>query len=111
MSSFLRRQSLPSLIPIEILSEIFLLVYKNFDKEEHWSWRELMLVCRQWYAIMISTPGIHFQLRIRGSTQSGVVQEFIQGRKSRFTLTVDMSGMGGEDNFDSENFHECFMAA
>ena len=114
MSSFLRRQSEPSLIPVEILSEIFLLIYKNFDKEEEWSWRELMLVCRRWHAIMISTPGIHFQLRIRASTQSGVVQDFIQGRKSRFTLAVDMSGMSDEkddDDFDAENFHECFMAA
>ena len=73
-----------------------------------------MLVCRRWHAIIISTPGIHFQLRIRRSTQSGVVQAFIQGRKSRFTLTVDMSGMsdeGDDDDFNAENFHECFMAA
>ena len=115
MSSFLRRQSLPSFIPVEILSEIFLLVYKDFyeedyDEEEEWSWRELMLVCRRWRAIMISTPGIHFQLRLQRSTQRGVVHAFIQGRKSLFTLAIDMSGMN-DDDFDAKRFHECFMAA
>src|SRR5258706_13324428 len=106
MTMFLRRQWLPSLIPVEILSEIFLLVYKDTDEKEEWSWRELMLVCRRWRAIMISTPGVHFQLRIRGSTQSGEVQSFIQGRKSLFTVAVDiMVDEEDHDDFFVEKFH------
>src|SRR5258706_12857713 len=111
MTMFLRRQWLPSLIPVEILSEIFLLVYKDTDEKEEWSWRELMLVCCRWRAIMISTPGIHFQLRIQRPTQSGVVQAFIQGRKSRLLVTIDINGGGDGNEFNAENFYACFMGA
>jgi len=73
-----------------------------------------MLVCRRWREIMISTPGIHFQLRIRESTHSGEVQKFIQDRKMLFTVAVDMSDEeddDDDDDFVAENFHECFTAA
>jgi len=95
------------LIPVEILSEIFLLIV------QYWSgYREcLMLVCRRWHAIMLSTPGIHSQLTIRRSTQKEVVQAFIQGRKSRLDVRVDMNDEMDDSDFNPENFFACFMTA
>jgi len=95
------------LIPVEILSEIFLLIV------QHWSWyREgLMLVCRRWHAIILSTPGIHSQLTIRRATQKEAVQAFIQGRKSRLHVRVDMNDEKDGSDFNAEAFHACFMAA
>ena len=55
------------LLPAEILSIIFLLVMEyGFDEDE--DRMPLILVCRRWYAIMLSTPGIPSPLRIRKST-------------------------------------------
>ena len=56
------------LLPVEILSEKFLLVmytpyYGGFANR-----RQLMLVCRRWHDVMVSTPGIPSELRIRKST-------------------------------------------
>jgi hypothetical protein len=95
------------LIPVEILSEIFLL------RVQDWPWyqRNLMLVCQRWHAIMLSTPGIHSQLTIRRATQKEVVQAFIQGRNSRLHVRVDMNDEKDGGDFNAENFHACFMAA
>ena len=94
------------LIPVEILSEIFLLL------PDYWPTRRyyLMLVCRRWHAIVLSTPGIHSQLMIRRATQKEVVQQFIQSRKSRLNVTVDMNNEKDGSDFNAENFHACFMA-
>ena len=46
--------------PVEIVSEIFLYTVPNDPRSR----TNLMLVCRHWYGIMLSTPGIHSQLRI-----------------------------------------------
>ena len=70
-----------------------------------------MLVCRRWHAIILSTPGLHSQLTIRRATQKEAVQAFIQGRKTRLGVIVDMNDEGDGSNFDAENFHACFMAA
>jgi hypothetical protein len=70
-----------------------------------------MLVCRRWRAIILSIPGIRSQLRIRKATQKGVVQAFIQGRKSRLDVTVDMNDEKDGTDFNAENFHACFMVA
>jgi hypothetical protein len=91
------------LIPVEILSEIFLLTLKYWSLSK----KDLVLVCRRWHAIILSTPDIHSQLTIRRATQKEVVQEFIQGRKSRLDVTVNIN----EGDFNAENFHACFMAA
>jgi hypothetical protein len=93
-------------IPVEILSEIFLFTV------QHWSGYQarLMLVCRRWHAIILSTPGIHSQLTIRRATQKEAVQAFIQGRKSRLCVRVDINEEDGSD-YDTENFRACFMAA
>ena len=97
-------------IPVEILSEIFLLV-SQFPGDKQWNWRVLMLVCHHWNATILSTPGLHTQLTILRATQKEVVQAFIQGRKTRLGVTVDMSGEGDGSDFNAENFRACFMAA
>jgi hypothetical protein len=52
-------------IPVEICSEIFL---STVQVDPH-SQTNLMLVYRHWRDIMLSTPGIHSQLRIYGWTE------------------------------------------
>ena len=109
-SHWLRRSSKAHSIPVEILSEIFLLV-SQFPGDKRWNWRVLMLVCQRWHAIILLAPGLHSQLRIRKATQKEVVQTFIQGRKTRLGVTVDMNDEGDGGDFDAENFHASFMAA
>ena len=70
-----------------------------------------MLVCRHWHTIVLSTPGLHSQLRIRRATQKEVVQTFIQERKTRLGVIVDMNDEGDGGDFDAEGFHACLMAA
>ena len=98
------------LIPVEILSEIFLLV-SQLPSDKRWNWRVLMLVCRVWHAIILSTPGLHSQLRIRRATQKEVVQTFIQERKTHLGVIVDMDDEGDGSDFNAGNFHASFMAA
>jgi len=95
------------LIPVEILSEIFLLIAQNLSFYQ----KPLMLVCRRWHAIMLSTPGIHSRLTIRRATQNEVVQAFVQGRKTRLDVRVDMNDETDGSDFNPENFLACFMAA
>ena len=95
------------LIPVEILSEIFLLVVEDGLRRQD----GLVLVCRRWHAIVLSTPGIHSRLTIRRATQKEVVQQFIQSRKSRLVVKVDMNDEKHGSDFDADNFHACFMAA
>ena len=97
-------------VPVEILSEIFMLV-SQFPGDNQWNWRVLMLVCQDWHDIVLSTPGLHSQLRIRRATQKEVVQTFIQGRKTRLIVIVDMNDEEDGSVFETENFHACFMAA
>ena len=105
----LRRNKAHS-IPAEILSEIFLLV-SQFPDNKRWNWRVLMLVCWHWHTIILSTPGIHSQLRIQRATQEEVVQAFIQGRKTRLGVTVDVNDKGDGGEFNAETFHASFMVA
>jgi len=95
------------LIPVEILSEIFLLIVQNWSPCR----KKLMLVCRRWHAIILSSPGIHSQLTIRRATQKEVIQAFILGRKSRLHVRVDMNDEKDGNDFKPETFHACFMAA
>jgi len=98
------------LIPVEILSEIFLLVL-ILD----WSGgrKTLELVCQRWYAIMISTPGITSRLWIRGATKKEVVQAFIQRRKTPFAVIVDVDNEDEDDgeDFSYDDFHASLMVA
>ena len=70
-----------------------------------------MLVCQNWRAIVLSTPGLHSQLRIRKATKQEVVQTFIQARKTRLGVIVDINDEGDGSDFNAKNFHACFMAA
>jgi len=111
LDSVWRKNQLPpgkaDLIPVEILSEIFLLVVQDWA----WSRETLMLVCRRWNAIMLSTPRIHSQLAIRKATQKEVVQAFVQGTKTHLDVRVDMNDETDGSDFNPENFLACFMAA
>jgi len=95
------------LIPVEILSEIFLITLYGWP----WYTTKLSLVCRRWHAIGLSTPGIHSQLTIRRATQNEVVQAFVQGTKTHLDVRVDMNDEGDGSDFNPENFLACFMAA
>ena len=91
------------LIPVEIYSEIFLYMVQVDPRSRV----KLMLVCRQWNDIMLSTPGIHSQLRITSLTEKKDVERF--GRMWLFDVTVDMEKWS--HRFDPERFFASFMAA
>jgi len=96
--------------PVEIFSEIFLYAAQD---DPHFQ-MNLMLVCRYWHDIMLSTPGIHSQLRIYGWTKKEDVERF--GRRWLLDVTVDsqyLDPYGDHDElyFDPVEFHACFMAA
>ena len=97
-------------LPMEILSEIFLLV-SQFAGDKRWNWRVLMRVCLYWHDTILSTPGLYSQLRIRRATQKEGVQAFIQGRKTRLDVTVDVNDEADGSDFDAENFQACFVTA
>src|ERR1700742_98177 len=80
-------RSVVDLIPVEILSEIFLFVVQDWQLNG----KKLMLVCWHWRNIALSIPGIHSDLRIRRATRKEVVQAFINGRKSLLDVIVDMN--------------------
>ena len=91
-------------MPVEIFSEIFQLTTQENPRNRV----DLMLVCRRWHAIMLSTPGIHAQLQIRRSTQKKDVDTF--GRTWLLYVTVDMRDEGDENDFNTESFYACFNA-
>jgi len=95
------------LIPVEILSEIFLLVLRDWPVVK----LILELVCQRWYAIMISTPGIMYRLWIRRATKKEVVQAFIQRRKTSFAVIVDVNDKGDGEDFNVDDFHASLMVA
>ena len=108
-----QRTSKAHLIPVEILSEIFLLIANDRDVEEDRlaHGKKLMLVCRRWNDIMLSTPGIPSQLRIRGSTKVEVVQAAIRGRRWLLDVIVDPTNKGVQENSNADEFHACFATA
>jgi len=99
------------LIPVEIFSEIFLYTVQD---DPH-SQTNLMLVCRYWRDIMLSTPGIHSQLRIYGWTKKKEVERF--GSRWLLDVTVDTQRAdtrryySNKSYFNPVEFHACFMAA
>jgi len=94
------------LIPVEILSEIFLLVIIGTRAKE-----DLELVCQRWHAIILLMPGIISRLWIRRATKKEVVQAFIQRRKTRFAVIVDVNNKGHGEDFNADEFHACLMVA
>jgi len=93
------------LIPVEILTEIFLL------NERHWTYTGLMLVCWRWHDIILSIPGFTSRLHIRRSTKVEAVQAFIQGRRSRLEVIVDVNDETHGKDFNADDFHASFTAA
>ena len=94
-------------IPVEILSDIFLLVAEEWEGYLE----DLTLVCWRWHDIVLSTPGIHSPLTIQRATKKEVVQAFINRRKTRLDVIVDMNDERDGHDFGADNFHACFMAA
>jgi hypothetical protein len=90
------------LIPVEILSEIFLYATHNSPRSQ----TNLMLVCRRWHAIMLSTPGIHSRLRIQKWTRKQDVERF--GKRWLLYVIIDVDYVTEEA---AENFQAAFMAA
>jgi len=100
------------LIPVEIFSEIFLYTVQD---DPH-SQTNLMLVCRHWRDIMLSTPGIHSQLRINSWTRKRDIKGFGRGWLLDVTVGPPWYEPGIDewmsDSFlNHRGFHECFMAA
>jgi len=60
---------------------------------------------------MISTPGITSRLWIRRATKKETVQAFIQQRKTRFAVIVDVNNEGHGEDFNSDYFHASLMVA
>jgi hypothetical protein len=98
------------LLPVEILSEIFLSAVHNNPESQGM----LMLVCWRWRRIMLSTPGIHSKLKIQRWTEEKDVLEFLPG-KSRLDVIVDIYDLENDydpDYFkDPDHFYASFMAA
>ena len=105
------------LIPVEIYSEIFLLTlqepYMEFVQEQYsvQDRNNLMLVCRRWYAIMLSTPGIPSVLRIGESTKIEIVQVSIQRRRWLLDLIINPDAQIPEEGFNVDEFHGCLTTA
>jgi len=95
------------LIPVEILSEIFLFI--EIDWKGHY--KSLMLVCRRWHDVVLSIPRIVSQLWIRRSTKVEDVQAFIQGRRSCLAVFVNMNDKRHGKDFNADDFQASFMAA
>jgi len=95
------------LIPVEILTEIFLLTERRWAKD----YTDLMLVCWRWHDIILSIPGFTSRLHIRGSTKVGAVQAFIQGRRSRLEVIVGVNDETHGKDFNADDFHGSFTAA
>jgi len=97
------------LVPIEIFSEIFLYTVQD---DLH-SQPNLMLVCRHWRDIMLSTPGIHSQLRIYSGTEQKDIERF--GRRWILDVTVDIQDITVDRQYKRDynpvGFHACFMTA
>ena len=94
-------------LPVELLSEIFLLVLQD---QPHYQ-ETLVLTCRRWYAILLDIPDITSRLWIRRATKKEVVQALIQGRRTRFAVVVDINDKGHGEDFNADDFHASFMTA
>ena len=94
------------LLPTEILSIIFLLAIGDpFDRIA------LMLVCRDWYAVMLSTPGVPSVLWIGESTTMETVRASIQGTRWLLDVDIQMDDESIEQDVDTGTFDACFTAA
>jgi hypothetical protein len=93
------------LIPAEIFSEVFLYTVQADPRSR----MMLMLVCRYWHNVMLSTPGIHSQLRITRETREVDVERF--GRRWLLDVTFDTGDEWYIFGLCSVEFDACFIAA
>ena len=96
-------------LPVEILSEIFL----NTVQADPSCQAKLMLVCSHWHDVMLSTPGIHSQLRIYWWTRKKDIERF--GRRWLLDVTFDLEHVPDHEpwrkpDIDPVEFYSCFMA-
>ena len=95
-------------LPIEILSIIFLLLVKTpYDATR----MRLMLVCRRWYAIMLSTPEVPALLQIDGSTTVERVRAATQGARWLLYVRIGTDNKSIGQDFNTDVFDACCMAA
>jgi hypothetical protein len=101
------------LIPVEILSEIFLLMVESgkIDLFKQTDQENLMLVCQHWESIMLSTPGICSEVRIHELTEKEDVQAAMRGRRWLLDLSININTARIWTQSSHDDFHECFMAA
>src|SRR5258706_5552588 len=92
-------------IPVEIFSEIFADRVQAVPSSQG----RLMRVCRHWYDIMLSTPGIHSQLRINWWTRKQDVERF--GRRWLLDVIVDVHYERDELDYLIGDFVLPFMTA
>src|SRR5258706_3257149 len=98
-------------LPVEIFSEIFLYTVQADPSSR----MELMLVCRHWHYIMITTPGIHSQLRIHRETKREDLERL--GKRWLLDVIVDPGHVpydryrATEPVFDPVEFRASFLAA
>ena len=93
------------LVPVEIYSEIFLHTIQGDPRSQ----TNLMLVCRRWHEMMLSTSGIHSRLRIDRWTKKKVVERF--GRRWFLDVTFDTGDQWYLFGLRPLDFYACFMAA
>ena len=86
---------------------IFLLVIDDWAPKHV----QLMLVCRHWYAVIVSTPGVPSRLWIRKSTTMEMVRASIQGTTWLLDLHIHMDDENIGQKFSAGAFDACFMAA
>ena len=96
-------------LPVEIFSEIFLYMVQADPRSR----TKLMLVCRYWHDIMLSTPGIHSQLTIYLWTRRKDIERF--GRRWLLDMTFDLEHAPDHEpwhkrDINSVEFYACFMA-
>ena len=98
-----------SRFPVEIFSEIFLYTVRTDPRSQ----TNLMLVCQHWHNIMLSTPGIHSQLRIYSQTKKKDIERF--GRRWLLDVTVDIQDLTVVRQYGRASkpveLYACFMAA
>jgi hypothetical protein len=99
-----------NLLPVEILSEIFLYVVRHWLVHRS-SPKAMMLVCRRWHDVMLSIPGIHSRLEISRGTEKQVVERL--GRRWLLDVAVDTGDWSDatRDDDDLDKFYTCFMTA
>jgi hypothetical protein len=93
------------LLPVEILSDIFLYVVQDWS----FSRKDLMLVCRLWHDVMLSIPGIYSRLKISRGTEKQMIERL--GRRWFLDVTVDAGDWSHATRDDLDKFYASFMAA